>query len=53
VLRIQRLFFSRSVALLGKLAPARKSFDLNPLAALAHASLTSEPKSGKGVYPAM
>ena len=38
--------FSRSVGLLGKLDPVRKSFDFNPLATLVQAGLASAPKSG-------
>ena len=45
--------FSRSVGLLGKLAPVHKSFDINPLAILVQADPTSAPREARGASPAM
>ena len=40
--------FSRNAGLGGKLAPLRKSFDVNPLAILVQAGLTSAPNGNAG-----
>jgi hypothetical protein len=47
------LIFLGRLGVPGKLAPVRKSFDLNPLETLVPASLTYAKKGNSGAYPAM